>query len=145
VLFGEGGKAVALRRQSFKDGRDGRQWLVQGALLEALFLIERPGAVVVKNGFLEEGIVEDIDHFAVAADARDAQRGPDIFPGDKFHRLAVFGENGGGAQSSRPIVVDGMRVIDDIFAPAEMGMAHYETSVICLGCSQRWLNRRGKL
>src|SRR5262245_28556681 len=48
------------------------------------FHLKSPGALIVEDSFLEKRIVEDLNHFSVAADARNFERRPYILPWNKF-------------------------------------------------------------
>ena len=41
----------------------------------------RPGAVIIEDRLFEKGVVENLDHFPVAAKAGGSERFPNITPG----------------------------------------------------------------
>ena len=104
-----------------------------GSGLKAFFLLKRPRPNIVKHGFLEERVIEDVNHISVAASSRDAERRPDVLPGNEFHRSRAFGKHGRRAKVSWVIVGDRRGLpgaVDSGLAATEIAVSSHIPSLL---------------
>ena len=83
-----------------------------------------PSAVIVEDRLFKESIVEYVDHFAVAADPGNAQRCPNVFPGDQLHGFTMASQWRvvGNVFAAR------LTLVDETFGAEKLNEAHGKTA-----------------